>query len=63
MILEYANEGTLRQYLETNFTRLQWTDKLNIAKEITLGLLFLHSHDIIHRDLHSNNILIHEGKP
>ncbi|KAF0521648.1 kinase-like protein [Gigaspora margarita] len=27
MILEYANEGTLREYLKTNFTRLQWTHK------------------------------------
>ncbi|KAF0386543.1 kinase-like protein [Gigaspora margarita] len=63
MILEYANEGTLRKYLKTNFTRLQWTDKLHIAKEITFGLLFLHNNDIVHRDLHSNNILIHEGKP
>ncbi|KAF0521653.1 kinase-like protein [Gigaspora margarita] len=60
---EYANEGTLREYLKTNFTRLQWTDKLSIAKEIAHGLLFLHENNIIHRDLHSKNILIHEGKP
>ncbi|RIB15128.1 kinase-like domain-containing protein, partial [Gigaspora rosea] len=63
MILEYANEGTLREYLKTNFTRLQWTEKLRIAKEIAHGLLFLHENNIIHRDLHSNNILIHESKP
>ncbi|RIB29456.1 kinase-like domain-containing protein [Gigaspora rosea] len=64
MILEYANEGTLREYLKTtNFTRLQWVDKLRIAKEIALGLLFLHNKGIIHRDLHSKNILIHQGQP
>ncbi|KAF0558058.1 kinase-like domain-containing protein [Gigaspora margarita] len=63
MILEYATEGTLRKYLKTNFARLQWTAKLSIAKEIASGLLFLHNKDIIHRDLHSNNILIHENKP
>ncbi|RIB21773.1 kinase-like domain-containing protein [Gigaspora rosea] len=62
-ILEYANEGTLREYLKTSFTRLQWTDKLRIAKEIAHGLLFLHENNIIHRDLHSKNILIHESKP
>ncbi|RIB26208.1 kinase-like domain-containing protein [Gigaspora rosea] len=60
MILDYANEGTLREYLKTNFTLLQWTDKLRIAKEIALGLLFLHDKDIIHRDLHSKNIIIHQ---
>ncbi|KAF0444673.1 kinase-like protein [Gigaspora margarita] len=63
MILEYANEGTLREYLKTNFTILQWTDKLRIAKEIALGLLFLHDKNIIHRDLHSKNVLIHHGQP
>ncbi|KAF0444674.1 kinase-like protein [Gigaspora margarita] len=63
MILEYANEGTLREYLKTNFAILQWTDKLRIAKEIALGLLFLHDKNIIHRDLHSKNILIHHGQP
>ncbi|KAF0496460.1 kinase-like protein [Gigaspora margarita] len=47
----------------TNFTKLQWTDKLCIAKEIALGLLFLHVNNIIHRDLHSNNILIHQKQP
>ncbi|KAF0522636.1 kinase-like protein [Gigaspora margarita] len=63
MILEYANEGTLREYLKTNFTRLQWTDKLRIAKEIAHGLLFLHDKNITHRDLHSKNILIHQRQP
>ncbi|RIB17356.1 hypothetical protein C2G38_1438890 [Gigaspora rosea] len=40
MILQYASDGTLREYLMANFTKLQWTDKLCIAKEIALGLLF-----------------------
>ncbi|KAF0507829.1 kinase-like protein [Gigaspora margarita] len=63
MILEYANEGTLREYLMTNFAKLQWTDKLCMAKEIALGLLYLHDNNIIHRDLHSKNILIHQKQP
>ncbi|RIB23140.1 kinase-like domain-containing protein [Gigaspora rosea] len=63
MVLEYADEGTLRDYLMVNFTKLQWTDKLHIAKEIALGLLFLHDNNIIHRDLHSKNILIYQKQP
>ena len=51
MVLQYAEDGTLREYLMANFTKLQWTDKLRIAKEIAFGLLFLHNNDIIHRDL------------
>ncbi|KAF0536079.1 kinase-like protein [Gigaspora margarita] len=63
MVLQYADDGTLRDYLMTNFTKLQWKDKLYIAKEIAFGLLFLHDNNIIHRDLHSNNILIHQKQP
>ncbi|KAF0538407.1 kinase-like protein [Gigaspora margarita] len=63
MVLQYANEGTLREYLQINFTKLQWIDKLRIAKEIAFGLLFLHDNNIIHRDLHSKNILIHQRQP
>ena len=51
MVLHYADDGTLRDYLRTNFTKLQWTDKLCMAKEIALGLLYLHDNNIIHRDL------------
>ncbi|RIB29563.1 hypothetical protein C2G38_2238823 [Gigaspora rosea] len=51
MVLQYANEGNLREYLKTNFIKSQWTDKLRIAKEIAFGLSFLHNYDINHRDL------------
>ncbi|KAF0558229.1 kinase-like protein [Gigaspora margarita] len=51
MVLQYANDGNLRDYLRLNFKRLQWTDKLHIAKEIVLGLMFLHNNKIVHRDL------------
>ncbi|RIB24279.1 kinase-like domain-containing protein [Gigaspora rosea] len=62
VILQYAADGDLRDYLGTNFSKLQWSDKLHIAEEITLGLLFLHSNNIIHLDLHSKNILVHKGR-
>ncbi|RIB17617.1 kinase-like domain-containing protein [Gigaspora rosea] len=63
MILQYASDGTLREYLTANFTKLQWTDKLCIAKKIAFGLLFLHENNILHRDLHLKNILIHQRQP
>ncbi|RIB25821.1 kinase-like domain-containing protein [Gigaspora rosea] len=61
MVLEFASDGNLRQYLKNNFSSLKWTDKLRMAKEITLGLFFLHNNNIVHRDLHSENILVNEG--
>ena len=42
IVLQYANEENLREYLKANFIKLQWADKLYFAKEIVLGLLFLH---------------------
>ncbi|KAF0426411.1 kinase-like protein [Gigaspora margarita] len=63
MVLQYANDGNLREYLKANFNELQWTDKLRIAEEIVHGLLFLHNNNVIHRDLHSKNILIHQKQP
>ncbi|RIB14913.1 kinase-like domain-containing protein [Gigaspora rosea] len=62
LVLQHADDGTLREYLKSNFALLQWVDKLRIAKEIAFGLSFLHDNNIIHRDLHSKNILIHQGK-
>ncbi|RGB25790.1 kinase-like domain-containing protein [Rhizophagus diaphanus] len=62
LVLEYANEGNLRDYLKKKFTSLKWNDKIQMALDITNGLKFLHSEDIIHRDLHSHNILVNNGK-
>ncbi|KAF0519663.1 kinase-like protein [Gigaspora margarita] len=64
LILQYADGGNLRDYLKNNFEKLTWNDKLRIAKEIVRGLIHLHKSEqsIIHRDLHSKNILVHEGR-
>ncbi|RHZ71363.1 hypothetical protein Glove_259g5 [Diversispora epigaea] len=61
LVLEYANGGTLRSHLESNFKNLEWSDKLNIAQQIAKAIKHLHSHDVIHGDLQSKNILIHNN--
>uniref|UniRef100_U9UDK4 Protein kinase domain-containing protein n=1 Tax=Rhizophagus irregularis (strain DAOM 181602 / DAOM 197198 / MUCL 43194) TaxID=747089 RepID=U9UDK4_RHIID len=62
LVLEYANEGNLRDYLKKRFDSLEWNDKIRMALDITNGLRFLHSKEIIHRDLHSKNILVNNRK-
>ncbi|RHZ87348.1 hypothetical protein Glove_37g99 [Diversispora epigaea] len=61
IILKYANNGSLRQYLKTNFQKMDWNAKLNLAKQITNALINLHSNEIIHGKLNSENIIVHNG--
>jgi serine/threonine protein kinase len=51
MVLEFANQGNLREYLGIHFKRLQWSDKIQMALDIARGLKCLHFKNIIHRDL------------
>ncbi|CAB4392655.1 unnamed protein product [Rhizophagus irregularis] len=63
MVLQYANQGNLREYLKNKFNSLEWNDKIQLSLDITRGLKCLHSRKIIHRDLHAKNILVHKDKP
>ncbi|GES72673.1 kinase-like domain-containing protein [Rhizophagus clarus] len=60
-MMEYANEGNLRDYLNTKFSKLQWDDKMRMALDITRGLMCLHSENIIHGNLHACNVLVNNG--
>ncbi|CAI2163272.1 6449_t:CDS:2 [Funneliformis geosporum] len=59
--MQYANDGDLQNYLEKNFKILTWNDKKKLAFQIAEGLNYLHNENILHRDLHSKNIVIHNG--
>ncbi|RIB30250.1 kinase-like domain-containing protein [Gigaspora rosea] len=60
-IHEYANEGTLRQYLNQNFCKLNWNDKLNLAKQLVSAIKCLHESDIVHLNLNPKNIFVDKG--
>ncbi|RIA92255.1 kinase-like domain-containing protein [Glomus cerebriforme] len=60
LVLEYADGGTLRKYLNDNTITFKWENQLKFAKEIASAISWLHvDKRIIHGDLHSKNILIH----
>jgi serine/threonine protein kinase len=57
MVLDYAKNGSLRNYLNTNYNGLSWMNKLYLLLDIARGLQLFHSNELIHRDLHIGNIL------
>ncbi|EXX57230.1 uncharacterized protein OCT59_023855 [Rhizophagus irregularis] len=60
LVIEYAENGTLRKYLKENFENLTWEDKFDLAFQLAYAVLCLHDEGIMHRDLHSNNVLVHQ---
>jgi len=57
IIIKYYKLGCLKNYITKNFYDIKWSEKLKILRNIIDGLRHLHNQKIIHRDLHSGNIL------
>ncbi|CAH8871271.1 unnamed protein product [Trichobilharzia szidati] len=57
-LTEYANGGSLADLLAAKAIDLSWPVRINLALDIAYGLHHLRSHNLIHRDLTSQNILI-----
>jgi len=49
--MEYADGGTLQNYLAKNFYNLSWKVKYNLAFQLAGAVLCLHDEGIVHRDL------------
>jgi serine/threonine protein kinase len=57
MVLDYADGGSLRKYLDTKYNQLSWNSKIICLHNIAHGLRGIHVEELIHRDLHIGNIL------
>ena len=49
--MEYADGGTLQNYLKAHFDDLTWDDKFNLALQLARAVSCLHYEGIVHRDL------------
>ena len=57
MVLDYAEHGSLRNYLDKEYDTLSWRTKFYYLWYIARGLNHIHEKELIHRDLHIGNIL------
>src|SRR6266498_3561177 len=57
MVLDYAENGSLRNYLNKEYDKLSWKTKFSFLWRIARGLDEIHGKELIHRDLHIGNIL------
>ncbi|XP_065558180.1 LIM domain kinase 1-like isoform X1 [Artemia franciscana] len=62
LVTEYVGGGTLREKLQDVNEKLLWEERISFGRDIGSGMAYLHSKNIIHRDLNSNNCLIREDR-
>ena len=58
VILMELMDESLTQFLKSSTQPIPYHIQVNICHDIALALSFLHSNNIVHRDLSSNNILL-----
>lgn len=61
LILELCHNGELQRYLKSNSKVLDEQEASGILRQVVQGLLYLHSHNILHRDLSLSNLLLTRG--
>ncbi|XP_077579087.1 LIM domain kinase 1a isoform X4 [Stigmatopora nigra] len=60
-IAEYIKGGTLREIIKKMDSSYPWNQRVSFAKDIAAGVSYLHSRNLIHRDLNSHNCLVREN--
>ena len=61
LVQEYVSGGSLHRILQNKSIELLWPTRVRMALEIAQALLFLHSRNVLHRDLKAENVLIESG--
>ncbi|CAG8725643.1 4122_t:CDS:2 [Cetraspora pellucida] len=57
MVMTLADYGDLSTYLKKEFSKVTYIHKLEILYDIATGICQIHESGLVHRDLHSRNVL------
>ncbi|RHZ57545.1 hypothetical protein Glove_386g25 [Diversispora epigaea] len=60
-VLAYMPSGDLHHFMRKNFEYFGWHNKIFYLNSIVEGIKNIHDKEIIHRDLHSGNILVEKN--
>ncbi|XP_050428342.1 serine/threonine-protein kinase PLK4 [Adelges cooleyi] len=58
LVLELCYNGELLQYLKRNGNKLSEIEARYLIRQVVEGLLYLHRHNIVHRDMTLTNLLL-----
>uniref|UniRef100_UPI00398F347C RAF proto-oncogene serine/threonine-protein kinase-like isoform X1 n=1 Tax=Pristiophorus japonicus TaxID=55135 RepID=UPI00398F347C len=61
IVTQWCEGNSLYQHLHVQDIKLEMFQLIDIARQAAQGMDYLHAKNIIHRDMKSNNIFLHEG--
>jgi serine/threonine-protein kinase len=61
MVMEYVDGMTLKEYIQ-NYHPIPVTEAIDIMKQISSAIALAHDHNIVHRDIKPQNILIDKNR-
>ncbi|XP_007901525.1 RAF proto-oncogene serine/threonine-protein kinase [Callorhinchus milii] len=61
IVTQWCEGSSLYKHLHVQDTKFQTFQLIDIARQAAQGMDYLHAKNIIHRDMKSNNIFLHEG--